>query len=81
MIMLILLNISDLFFTIYALSLGYSEANAFMQDPKVMVIYKLAVIPILAWILQRLNARRALAALALVYGIVNLWHIYGLFLR
>ena len=52
-----------------------------MQDPTVMVIYKLTIIPILAWILQRLNARRALASLALVYGIVNLWHIYGLFLR
>ena len=78
---LVSLNLLDLCFTLQALSLGYSEANPFMQDPKVMVIYKLTVIPILAWILQRLNARRALAALALVYGIVNLWHIYGLFLR
>lgn len=75
------LNLLDLCFTLYALSLGYSEANPLMQDPKIMVIYKLTIIPILALILQRLNARRVLAALALVYGIVNLWHIYGLFLR
>lgn len=78
---LVSLNLLDLCFTLHALSLGYSEANPFMQDPTVMVIYKLTIIPILALILQRLNARRALAMLALVYGIVNLWHIYGLFLR
>lgn len=78
---LVSLNLLDLCFTLYALSLGYSEANPIMQDPTVMVIYKLTIIPILAWILQRLNARRALASLALVYGFVNLWHIYGLFVR
>lgn len=75
------LNFFDLCFTLYALSLGYTEANPLMKDPMIMVIYKLTIIPILAFILQRLNARRALALLALVYGIVNLWHIYGLFLR
>lgn len=79
--LLFVLNIADLCFTLYALSLGFSEANPFMRDPVIMVIYKLTIIPILISILRHLSARWALAMLALVYGIVNLWHIYGLFLR
>lgn len=81
MILLCVLNFADLYFTLYALSLGYAEANPFLQDPFFMTVYKVTVVPILAWCLCRTNSRRALAVLALVYGIVNLWHIYGLFLR
>ena len=79
--MLGVFNIFDLCFTLYALSLGYTEANPFLQNPFFMTVYKLTAVPLLAWCLYRLNSRRVLAVLALVYGFVNLWHIYGLFVR
>lgn len=81
MYVLTFLNILDLCFTLCALSLGYAEANPIMQNPGFMIVYKLSVVPLLAWSLQRLHAHRALNALTLVYGFVNLWHIYGLFVR
>lgn len=79
--LLIVLDVLDLFFTLYALSLGYAEANPLLQNPQFMVTYKLTIVPLLACWLYRLGAKRGLAALALVYVFVNLWHVYGLFVR
>lgn len=78
MIALLALNTSDLCFTLCALSIGYSEANPLLQNPDFMLAYKLAVVPLLAGILHKLNARRSMAACAAVYGALCLYHIVNL---
>lgn len=73
-----ILNLLDLLFTLYALSLGYQEANPLMRNVSFMLAYKLAVVPLLAGILHKLNARRSMAACAVVYGALCLYHIVNL---
>ena len=78
MIPLLAFNLSDLLFTLYALSLGCQEANPLMRNVTFMLVYKLAVVPLLAGILHKLNARRSMAACAAVYGALCLYHIVNL---
>lgn len=78
MLVLYILNLLDLLFTLYALSLGYQEANPLMRNVSFMLAYKLAVVPLLAGILHKLNARRSMAACAVVYGALCLYHIVNL---
>lgn len=73
-----ILNLLDLLFTLYALSLGYQEANPLMRNVSFMLAYKLAVVPLLAGILHKLNARKSMAACAAVYGALCLYHIVNL---
>lgn len=73
-----ILNLLDLLFTLYALSLGCQEANPLMRNVTFMLAYKLAVVPLLAGILHKLNAKRSMAACAAVYGALCLYHIVNL---
>lgn len=79
--MLYLLNLFDLACTLYALPLGAVELNPLMRSVTVMVVYKLAVVGVLAaWLSRRPEraARYALYVAAAVYGAVDLYHIINI---
>ncbi len=78
------LNLVDLAFTHHALGCGGVEANPLMRSVPVMIAYKLVVVGVLCWWLRRREepiARYGLNALAVVYGLVNVWHIWNLLMR
>ena len=77
------LNIADLCFTLYAIQCGIPEANPLMQTTAVMVFYKVVVIGVLCWWLHRRSepiAIYGLKMLAAVYAVVNIFHVYNIFL-
>lgn len=76
------LNLLDLLFTLYAINHGIPEANPFMRNPVVMVFYKVVIIGVLCWWLNRRSepiARVGLLICTIYYGIVNIYHILNLF--
>ena len=76
-----LLNLIDLFFTLYALEHGAVEANPLMQSVPIMIAYKVIVVGILCWWLHKQNssaARLGLCVCAAVFAVVNIWHIFNL---
>lgn len=81
-----LLNLLDLGFTLHALRHGAWEVNPLMQSVPVMLAWKVGVVGLLCCGLEILAikhpaARWGLRICAAVYGAVNLWHIYNIFLR
>lgn len=75
------LNLLDLCFTLYA---QQPELNPLMRNTTVMVFYKVVVIGVLCWWLNRRTETIAVVGrhlLTAVYAAVNVWHIYNLFLR
>lgn len=72
-----LLNLLDLLFTLYALSLGAMKLNPLMQNELVMIAYKLVVVGIACYLLR---GKRILRFTAALYAVVDLWHIYNLLL-
>lgn len=78
-----ILNLIDLCFTLHALQHGAVEANPFMQSVPVMIIYKIFIIGALCWWLghrPEIIARYGLKIIAIIYGCINLWHIYNIYL-
>lgn len=66
------LNLLDLCFTLYA---QQPELNPLMRNPVVMVFYKVVVIGVLCWWLQRRSepiARYGLKLLTAAYAAVNI---------
>lgn len=74
--MLYSLNILDLLFTLYALSLGAVELNPLMQCVPIMVVYKTIVVGALCWWLR--SETFAIRLLTAVYAAVCTYHIFGL---
>lgn len=75
------LNISDLCFTLYALSHGAVELNPLMRCVPVMVVYKTVIVGALCWWLSRREeplARYGLGISAVYFGAINVWHIVNL---
>lgn len=76
------LNLFDMFFTLYALSLGGKELNPFMQNTHFMIFYKIVIMGILLWWLSKRPERVARLGLILcmiVYSALFVYHIVGLF--
>jgi hypothetical protein len=76
-----LLNLFDLGCTLAARRLGVQELNPLMQCVPFMVFYKVVVIGVLCWWLHRRPeplAKRGLQLCTLFYGILAVWHLYGL---
>ena len=73
-----LLNIFDLFCTLYAVNHGGVELNPLMAHPSIMVAYKVIVVGVLCWWLSHIGARKGLRLCAAVYAVLGLWHIYNL---
>lgn len=77
-----LLNLADLAFTLYALCHGAVELNPFMQCVPVMIIYKVFVVGILCyWLNKRQEriARIGLNLIAAAFAAVDVWHIVNIF--
>lgn len=76
------LNLLDLCFTLYAIHHGATEANPLMPCVPFMVFYKVVVIGVLCWWLNKREekiARVGLLICKFYYGIVNIYHILNLF--
>lgn len=76
------LNLLDLCFTLYATANGIPEANPLMHDTDFMVFYKVIIIGVLCWWLNKREekiARVGLLICTFYYGIVNIYHILNLF--
>lgn len=76
-----ILNLIDLACTLYAISIGATELNPLMRCVPVMVVYKLAVVGVLAaWLSRRPEraARYALYVAAAVYGAVDVYHMINI---
>ena len=75
------LNLIDLFCTLWALRHGAVELNPLMQNVTVMVCYKVVIVGALLWWLSRQReraARYALYVAAAVYGAVDVYHIINI---
>ena len=75
------LNLIDLFCTLWALHGGAVELNPLMQSVTVMVGYKVIIVwVLLRWLSRQRerSARYALYIATVVYGVVCLWHAVGL---
>lgn len=72
------LNILDLLFTLHALSHGAVELNPLMRNVPFMIFYKTIVVGALLWWLRKRKVN--LLPLNAVYAVVNLWHIYNIFI-
>ena len=78
-----LLNLLDLAFTIYALSLGCAELNPLMQPIPIMIFYKVVVVGLLAAWLSRRPERAAKVGLRIctaVYAGLDCYHLMCLIL-
>ena len=76
-----ILNLLDLFCTLWALHGGAVELNPLMRSVTVMVGYKVIIVGALLWWLSRQReraARYALCAAAVVYGAVDVYHIINI---
>ena len=75
------LNLLDLFCTLWALRHGAVELNPLMRSVPVMVGYKVVIVGALLWWLSRQReraARYALYVAAVVYGAVDVYHIINI---
>ena len=75
------LNLLDLFCTLWALRRGAVELNPLMRSVTVMVGYKVVIVGALLWWLSTRReraARYALYAAAVVYGAVDVYHIINI---
>lgn len=75
------LNLIDLFCTLWALHGGAVELNPLMREVTVMVGYKVIIVWALLWWLSRQReraARYALYVAAVVYGAVDVYHIINI---
>ena len=76
-----LLNLIDLAFTLHALERGAVEANPLMQNVPIMIAYKVIIVGILCWWLNKQNssiARLGLCVCAAVFAVVNIYHVINL---
>lgn len=76
-----ILNLFDLFFTLWALRHGAVELNPLMRSVPVMVCYKVIIVWALLWWLSRQReqaARYALYVATVVYGAVDVYHIINI---
>ena len=77
-----LLNLLDLVFTLYVLSIGLQELNPLMQHLPTMIFYKVVLVGVLCWWLSKRPesiARLGLQLCTIIYGCLCVYHIYGLF--
>ena len=75
------LNLIDLFCTLWALRHGAVELNPLMRSVTVMVGYKVVIVWALLWWLSTRRERAgryALCAAAVVYGAVDVYHIINI---
>lgn len=75
------LNLIDLFCTLWALHGGAVELNPLMREVTVMVGYKVIIVWVLLWWLSTRReraARYALYVAAVVYGAVDVYHIINI---
>ena len=75
------LNLIDLFCTLWALRHGAVELNPLMREVAVMVGYKVVIVGMLLWWLSRQReraARYALYVAAVVYGAVDVYHMINI---
>ena len=75
------LNLIDLFCTLWALRRGAVELNPLMRSVTVMVGYKVIIVGALLWWLSTRReraARYALYVAAVVYGAVDVYHIINI---
>lgn len=75
------LNLLDLFCTLWALHHGAVELNPLMREVAVMVGYKVIIVWMLLWWLSRQReraARYALYVAAAVYGAVDVYHMINI---
>lgn len=75
------LNLLDLFCTLWALHHGAVELNPLMREVTVMVGYKVIIVWMLLWWLSRQReraARYALYVAAVVYGAVDVYHMINI---
>lgn len=75
------LNLLDLFCTLWALRHGAVELNPLMREVTVMVCYKVIIVWALLWWLSRQReraARYALYVAAVVYGAVDVYHMINI---
>ena len=75
------LNLIDLFCTLWALRRGAVELNPLMRSVTVMVGYKVIIVGALLWWLSTRReraARYALYVATVVYGAVDLYHIINI---
>ena len=73
-----ILNLFDLFCTLYAISIGATELNPLMRCVPVLAAYKLAVVGALLWWLckrQEAIAKRGLGIITVVYAVLNAYHL------
>lgn len=76
-----ILNLLDLFCTLWALHGGAVELNPLMRSVTVMVGYKVIIVWALLWWLSTRReraARYALYVAAAVYGAVDLYHMINI---
>lgn len=76
-----ILNLLDLFCTLWALQRGAVELNPLMRSVPVMVGYKVVIVGMLLWWLSTRReraARYALYVAAVVYGAVDVYHIINI---
>lgn len=76
-----MLNLLDLFCTLWALHGGAVELNPLMRSVPFMVCYKVVIVGALLWWLSRQRdraARYALYVAAVVYGAVDVYHIINI---
>ena len=76
-----LLNLLDLFCTLWALRHGAVELNPLMRSVTVMVCYKVIIVWGLLWWLSTRReraARYALYVAAAVYGAVDVYHLINI---
>lgn len=77
-----ILNLFDLAFTLYALSIGCTELNPLMQNIPIMVIFKVVIVGVLCWWLSKRKeplARYGLRICTAVYAVLFVYHCVGLF--
>ena len=75
------LNLIDLSCTLWALRHGAVELNPLMREVTVMVGYKVVIVGALLWWLSRQReraARYALYVAAVVYGVVDVYHMINI---
>ena len=75
------LNLIDLFCTLWALRHGAVELNPLMRSVTVMVGYKIIIVGVLLWWLSTRReraARYALYVATVVYGAVDVYHIINI---
>ena len=75
------LNLLDLFCTLWALRHGAVELNPLMRSVTVMVGYKVIIVGVLLWWLSTRReraARYALYVAPVVYGAVDVYHIINI---